>query len=197
MRGVTSRARVSPLTKEGPIVDRARSALKTTAAKFGAISSVTRTSVTVQGPEGYLLEMSYDLGNFLFSRVYNLTITSVLPVDSRVPDGLQLNFKDRAGPRYVHRNDRVADPAIDELNASLGSLLQEIDLAGSAVESDNGTKRLTLSPLGGSFVWVLIPPVFTPTAFPAGEPERILELITTMRSFISTDGTAPRKGPLT
>jgi len=65
------------------------------------------------------------------------------------------------------------------LNAVAGPHLAKIDMLKSTLAD----RMLTLTPMGGSYVWVLIPPVFKATAFPPGEPDRILELIRAIRAL--------------
>ena len=61
--------------------------------------------------------------------------------------------------------------------------MRAVDLVSARVSGPRATRTLTLTPLGGSYVWVLIPPVFKATAFPAGEPERLLEIARTLRDW--------------
>ena len=183
-RGRGSRPRRHPLAGHGPIVDRARAALARTAAEFGEVVRREQTSVTARTSDGTEVTLSYDGGNFVFSRVYNLTVEIALPEASDVPTGLTLSHRERSGPRFVRSGSRSsADPRLDALHAAVGAQLRAVDLVSARVSGPRATRTLTLTPLGGSYVWVLIPPVFKATAFPAGEPERLLEIARTLRDW--------------
>lgn len=185
------RSRRHPLTGNGPIVDRARAALTRTAAQFGEVTGKDQTSVTARTPDGITLTFSYDPGNYVFSRVYNLSITATLPATSAAPARIELSHRDRRGPRFV--GARSGGPSAESLvgiNGALGARLRSIDLisariegSGSRADSGSGSRTVTLTPMGGSYVWVLIPPVFKATAFPAGEPERIVDLVRALRDW--------------
>lgn len=183
------RAKRHALAGEGPIVNRARAALRHVAEQFGTITETDPTTVSVRTPDGIPLVLSYDPGNYVFSRVYNLTITAPLPEDSPIPAGISLSHRERGGARYVRSagapasGGRAASGRLAQLNEALRDHVDGIDLLTSRV-SDGGTGRsLTITPMGGSYVWVLIPPVFKATAFPAGEPQRILSLIREFRTW--------------
>ncbi len=192
--GMASRGRHA-LAGHGPIVDRARSALRRVAAQFGEITGSTQTDVEVRTTDGIVLRLSYDPGNYVFSRVYNLTITAVLPSDTPIPAGLRLSHRARTGAAYVpSRSSDVAAPGVEALNRVLRSHLAGIDLHSSTTAMSRGRKTITLSPLGGSFVWVLIPPVFKATAFPPGEPGRILDLIRDVSGLTATTDFTTTKG---
>ncbi|WP_125099841.1 hypothetical protein [Leucobacter chromiireducens] len=180
-----TKARTHPLAGSGPIVDRARAALRRTAAEFGEIVRSEQTSVTVRTDDGIEVTLSYDGGNFIFSRVYNLTLTTTLPADSDVPTGLALSHRERSGPRLVRTADRggAPDPRLAALHEAVGAQLGAVDLISAAVAGPRSARRLTLTPMGGSYVWVLIPPVFKATAFPAGEPERLLDIVRALRTW--------------
>ncbi|WP_440313010.1 hypothetical protein [Leucobacter chromiireducens] len=186
--GRPRRRRRHPLAGAGPIVDRARAALVRTAAEFGEVVRKDQTSVTVRTGDGIEVTLSYDGGNFIFSRVYNLTLTASLPAASDVPTGLVLSHRERSGPRFVRGADRGAaratkDPQLAALNTNVSARLRAVDLLSGTVAGPRSARRLTLTPMGGSYVWVLIPPVFKATAFPAGEPERLLDIIRELRSW--------------
>lgn len=177
------RPRRNALAGEGPIVNRARTALKHTAAQFGEVTAADQTTVTVRTTDGIALTLSYDPGNYIFSRVYNLRIVATLPQDTRVPSGIELSFREKGAVQYVQQkvgqSTRPAPgPRLQAVNRRLGEQLRSIDLIASTVDG----RTLSIVPMGGSFVWVLIPPVFKATAFPAGEVERILGLIRSFRS---------------
>ena len=177
------RPRRDALAGEGPIVNRARAALQHTAAQFGEVTAADQTTVTVRTADGITLTLSYDPGNYIFSRVYNLRIMAALPADTRVPSGIELSFREKGAVRYVPKKVGQATrpapgPRLNAVNREVGGQLREIDLIASAVDG----RTLSIVPMGGSFVWVLIPPVFKATAFPAGEVERILALIRSFRS---------------
>lgn len=188
------------LSGSGPIVDRARNALAKVAAQFGAVVATTETTVTVECADRLRLLLSYQPGNYVFSRVYNLTITAELPSESPLPTGLSLSFRGGKGGRFVQSSTEPGKRAAsrsttltDLLNATFQQRLSKIDLIAASVEkakARNGLpakRTITLSPMGGSFVWVLIPPVFSATAFPAGEPERITELIQALCNWAPDD----------
>ncbi|MDI6023323.1 hypothetical protein QBL02_07170 [Leucobacter sp. UT-8R-CII-1-4] len=177
-----SRARKDALAGEGPIVNRARAALKHTAAGFGTITSSDQTSVTVRSDDGIQLKLSYNPGNYIFSRVYNLKITTILPEGTQVPGNIELSFREKGAAKFFPKKQGsiprpAAGPRLNALNSRLSTQLAKIDLLESSVEG----RSLSLVPMGGSFVWVLIPPIFKATAFPAGEVDRLLELIRSFR----------------
>ncbi|QIM16282.1 hypothetical protein G7067_07350 [Leucobacter insecticola] len=175
-----------PLAGDGPIVDRARRALRSTAEHFGSVQGTDRTTVTVRTKDGIEIVFSYDPGNYVFSRVYACTISTVLPDTTDVPATVSLTHRgtQRGGRFVAGRVSAHSECAVDRLNRATASHLAGIDLVRASIATTkNSGKRLTLSPMGGSFVWVLIPPVFKATAFPPGEPERILELIRAVRGL--------------
>ena len=177
------------LAGDGPIVGRARAALRRVAEQFGEVTSTDRTTVTVRTPEGLVLELSYDPGNYVFSRVYNLTIRAALPASSRVPGGITVSHRDRGGPRF--EGAQAGSRTLDALNREFGAQLGGIDLLRGEVAGAGNDRSVTLTPLGGSFVWVLLPPVFHATAFPAGEPQRIRTLIAALADWEPREAAAP------
>lgn len=177
------KARRHALAGNGLIVNRARRALHFVAEQFGEITGASQTEVRVRTSDGIELTLSYNPGNYVFSRVYNLTITAALPDDSKAPSAVKVSFKGRDGAHYV-RNDGAQDSAaLRSLNDRVRPLLADIDVYASDITKTGGVRRITITPFGGSFVWVLIPPVFKATTFPQGEPERILGLIRAVRSL--------------
>lgn len=189
-----AKERRDPLAKDGPIANRARGALRTVAAQFGEVTSADATTVTVRTTDTLSLTLGYDLGNYVFSRVYNLTIAADLP-DSALPSGLTLSHRGPSGTRYVAAGGAHTGRALSDLNAAVREQLGRIDLLSSSITGPSGSRTLTLTPLGGSYVWVLIPPVFKATAFPAGEPARLLDLVRTIRALtphhVSSERTTP------
>ncbi|MFF8818397.1 hypothetical protein ACF07D_10425 [Leucobacter sp. NPDC015123] len=195
-----ARVRKHPLAGSGPIVDRARAALLRTATEFGEVVASDMTSVTARTRDGIDVTLSYEGGNFVFSRVYNLTLSVALPAESDVPTGLKLSHRARSGPQFVRAGSGAggaglpaARPAaasssggggaLAALHRSVGDLLRGVDLVTATVSGPRTSRTLTLTPMGGSYVWVLIPPVFKATAFPAGEPERLLEIVRALRTW--------------
>jgi len=179
----SKKERKHALAGNGPIVDRARDALRRVAPQFGNVIEATQTSVTVRTGDGIELSLSYDPGNFVFSRVYNLTISTALPAGSGAPSGVRISHKDRAGSRYIKEGAGAETAAVDRLNLAARPHLGGIDVLSSAISARNGERIFTVTPLGGSYVWVLIPPVFKATALPPGEPDRILALIRAVRGL--------------
>lgn len=178
------RVRRNALSGNGPIVDRARVALKYTAAQFGEVTATDQTSVSVRTADGLDLTLQYDGGNFVFSRVYNLTISARLPISSKVPNDIELSHRDRRGPAFVRTGHRSqVTPSIGALNASVRDQLGAIDLVSANVSGAAAQRTLTLTPMGGSYVWVLIPPVFKATAFPPGEVDRMLQLMRSLHDW--------------
>lgn len=180
--GKQPKARRDALAGEGPIVNRARAALKHTAAAFGTIIATDQTSVTVRSDDGIQLKLSYNPGNYIFSRVYNLKISTVLPEETQVPGNIELTFREKGSAKLVPKKQGsiprpAAGPRLTALNARLAQQLAKIDLLETSVEG----RSLSLVPMGGSFVWVLIPPIFKATAFPAGEVDRLLDLVRSFR----------------
>lgn len=184
--GASGRTKVrrDALAGEGLIVNRARAALKHTAAGFGTITTSDHTSVTVRTHDGIQLKLSYNPGNYIFSRVYNLRISTVLPDGSQAPGNIELSFREKGSAKFLPKKQGsqprpAAGPRLNALNARISAQLSKIDLLESSVEG----RTLTLVPMGGSYVWVLIPPVFKATAFPAGEVDRLLDLIRSFREL--------------
>jgi hypothetical protein len=168
-----------PLSKSGPINNRARKNLTAVAAQFGEVIETNASSVRVKTRDHKLLTLSYEQGNFIFSRVYNLTIRYDLPEDSSTPSDIFLKFSGKQ-PHFVQKADRKAD--LSRLNAAVAEMLQTVDLHSAYVRERHGHKELTVVPLGGAFVWVLIPPVFKNIAFPQGEPKRLMRLVDRLAS---------------
>lgn len=199
-----ARMRKHPLAGSGPIADRARAALLRTANEFGEVVANDQTSVTARTQDGFDVTLSYEGGNFVFSRVYNLTLSVTLPPESDVPTGLKLSHRARSGPQFVRVGSgaggaglpgaRPADARpsgsgdalaarLAALHRSVGDRLRDVDLVAATVSGPRSSRTLTLTPMGGSYVWVLIPPVFKATAFPAGEPERLLDILRALRTW--------------
>ena len=177
------RPRKHALAGDGPIVGRARAALRRAAEQFGRIESVDRTQAVVRTDDGIRLTLSYDPGNYIFSRVYNLTVAAELPETSAVPAGIEVTHRGRDGARFVARGERATSPRLTALNTAVRDRLSAVDLVSARVTAAHGVRSVTVTPLGGSFVWVLLPPVFHATAFPTGEPSRILDLIRSLRDW--------------
>lgn len=169
------------LAGRGLIVDRARRALEQVAEQFGTVSAKSQTDVQVTTTDGLRLTLSYDPGNYIFSRVYNLTVTAELPANSPLP-AAKLIHRRTQGSRFV-RADGSETPAVARLNRIAAPHLSAIDVHSARITAAGGAKKFTVTPLGGSYVWVLIPPVFKATAFPSQEPERILKLIRAVREI--------------
>ena len=193
------RARRDPLAREGVIVNRARAALKFTAQQFGTLIDSDQTSVTVRTEDGLRLKLGYDGGNYIFSRVYNLRVSATLPAGTPVPADLEITHRGKAGIRFSRRSATVgtsgasaetASPAVNELNRRVQPLLREIDIVSGRVSGPKHKREISLVPMGGSFVWVLIPPVFKATAFPAGEPGRIIELLKSLHDWCPSGAAA-------
>lgn len=177
------RARKHALAGDGPIVSRARAALRRAAEQFGRIESVSRTEAVVRTDDGIRVTLSYDPGNYVFSRVYNLTVSAELPAESAVPANIEVTHRGRAGARFVAKGNHATPARLTELNSAVAGSLAGVDLVSARVTAQRGIRAVTVTPLGGSFVWVLLPPVFHATAFPAGEPARILDLIRELRGW--------------
>lgn len=193
------RSRRDPLAREGVIVNRARAALKFTAQQFGTVIDSDQTSVTVRTEDGLRLTLSYDGGNYVFSRVYNLRISTTLPADSLVPTDLEVTHRGKAGIRFARKSAatgasgslaEATSPAVNELNQRVQPLLRSIDIVSGRVTGPKHKREISLVPMGGSFVWVLIPPVFKATAFPSGEPGRIIELLKALHDWCPSGAAA-------
>lgn len=175
------RTRKHALAGNGLIVDRARRALRHVAEQFGEVGRITQTTVEVRTHDGIDLTLSYNPGNYVFSRVYNLTVTAALPEASAAPSAVELTFK--GGEAHYIRKDGGDSAALGRLNRVARPHLSKIDMHSSSIGKERGVRRITVVPLGGAYVWVLIPPVFKATAFPPGEPDRILDLIRAVRGL--------------
>ena len=183
MISLAGKTRKHALAGNGPIVDRARAALRRVAEQFGEVSTATQTSVDVRTGDGLELSLSYDPGNYVFSRVYNLTISVALAATSTAPVGVKVSHRGPGGARYVNSGGEAASEAIVRLNEVACPHIKGIDLHSSTIAAVDSELVLTVTPLGGSYVWVLIPPVYKATSFPEGEPERILDLIRAIRGL--------------
>lgn len=159
----------------GPIVDRARQALRRVASEFGEVTATQHTSVSVRTSSGIALQLSYDPGNYVFSRVYNLRVSVTLPEGSPVPSGLKLSHK--VEPHLTATAEPSRAALFEDLNAMLKPHLAAIDTVAVTTSGQGKNRQFTVVPMGGSYVWVLIPPVFKATAFPRGEVQRIINLI--------------------
>lgn len=191
-----TKRRKHPLSGHGPIVDRARQALRFVAAQFGDVQKISQTNVTVRTHDDIEVTLSYAPGNYIFSRVYNLTVAVALPASSAAPTDVKLSHWERGGVRYRSVAGGEPSRAVRQLNEKAEPLIAGIDLHASTITTEKGVRTLTVTPLGGSYVWVLIPPVFKSTTFPAGEPDRILALIRAIRD-LEPVGTVSTKGPAT
>lgn len=179
------------LAGQGPIVDRARSALHQIATQFGTPEALGTQSASVRTRDGLHLELGYEPGNYVFSRVYNLRMSIDLPASSPLVAGTVLQHHHRLTSSYTHPAS-TAQNALQALNTAVGAHLKQVDLLSSRIEpGPDGHLKLELTPLGGSFVWVLIPPIFKATAFPSGEPARLLDLIRAVLS-LSVDSPTPK-----
>lgn len=188
---VTKKQPKHALARNGPIVGRARQALRRVATQFGEVVEAGNTEVRVRTSRGLDLTLSYNPGNYVFSRVYNLTVRALLPETSDVPAGLKLSFA-RGETTFASTGSTAAQTehadVLKRLNVSTAPQLNDIDLHSGSVKTASATKTgerktVEIVPLGGSFVWVLIPPVFHATAFPKGEPDRIIALIETLTAW--------------
>ncbi|RBP62959.1 hypothetical protein DFO66_11263 [Brevibacterium sanguinis] len=187
------------LDGDGPIVERARQALALVAGQFGEITDRGRARMRVATADDTELVFEYESGNYIFSRVYNLRITTNLPAGSAVPAGIEVSYRGKDGPGFVTTSTGASTSAMDptalaDLNSIVRDHLRGIDLLSAQVVAEAGRRVLHLTPMGGSFVWVLIPPVFKATAFPPGEVDRILSLVRAFHEFTSAETS---KGPHT
>ncbi|MBC9937072.1 MULTISPECIES: hypothetical protein [unclassified Leucobacter] len=178
-----SRERTHALAGRGPIVDRARQALRHVATQFGEIVECDDTTVRARSADGIEVVLSYAPGNYVFSRVYNLTIEAELP-SAGYPAGVTITHKHRSGPRFTQGKDfRSGQLSLAQLNAACAAQLDAIDVLQAGITGAGTTRTLRITPMGGSYVWVLIPPVFKATSFPPGEPDRILQLVRSVRGL--------------
>ncbi|QYM75830.1 hypothetical protein [Leucobacter luti] len=184
--------RKHPLAGNGPIVDRARQALRFTAEQFGEVTGADQTTVSVRTADGLDLALSYEPGNYVFSRVYALTVSTQLPASTAIPRGVKLVHRgpQRGGTFVADRGSLPDSRAVARLNAITAEHLGTIDMVRASI-AQTGQRTLTLSPMGGAYVWVMIPPVFKATAFPPGEPERILALIRAVRELDPAPSPSP------
>lgn len=181
----SGKSAATPLEKDGPIVTRARASLQRVAAEFGKIKAKNNSQVTVLTEDGITLRLSYEYGNYLFSRVYNLAISVDLPQDTPIPAGLRLSH--RGGGRPTFRSvSGTGTSTAERLVERVGDDLARIDLANAQTRAHQNGVRMTLTPLGGAFVWVLLPPVFKTIAFPAGEIDRINHVLSVATTFSAT-----------
>lgn len=184
------------LTGNGPIVHRARLALRDVAPLFGEVRETDDTAVVVTTPAGARVTLTYLPGNYVFSRVYNLDVSIELPEESPIPVGVKLVHRGRGGSVFAGgTGDAAAERAAAALTRSTARAIASIDTLTAQVDADGEARRFHLTPLGGSFVWVFIPPIGTWTRFPEGEPARIVALLERIAGFRSMHTHAtPTKG---
>jgi hypothetical protein len=106
-----------------------------------------------------------------------LTAEPVLPATSRGLTARGRGVVRMQGVRFRARGgDEVASRLAAELSADaeLGGALGEVHFERLAVEPDG---RPVIRHMGGSVVWLLIPPVARTTPLPAGQPEAMVRAL--------------------
>ncbi|WP_291280255.1 hypothetical protein [Galactobacter sp.] len=174
MRSLRRSKNKNPLESDGPVVNRARASLFSVAKLLGRVRKQGTTSVVVTTDHGLDLTLNYAHNNYLLSRVYNLEISLDLPLDG-LPPGLKLSYAGGQGPRFGGTSE-LSRRAAGQLNDVIADDFRGIDILNARTTRHEGGVRLTLTPMGGAFVWVLLPPVFKTIAFPPGEIGRIQDL---------------------
>lgn len=175
--------RRNPLVGRGPIVDRARLGLGRVAEQFGTVTHKNLTHVKVKTDDGMDLTMTFEPGNYIFSRVYNLVVQARLPIAPELPTRMVLSHKTDNGPRFLAKSasstsvSSETSAALKQFNDYLRPHFDSVDLLRSEILVRGDVATITVTPIGGAYVWVFIPPIFHVTAFPEGEPGRIRKLI--------------------
>jgi hypothetical protein len=105
------------------------------------------------------------------------TAEPVLPATSRGLTARGRGVVRMQGVKFrARRGDEAASRLAAELSADaeLGRALAEVHFERLAVEPDG---RPVIRHMGGSVVWVLIPPLVRATPLPAGQPEAIVRAL--------------------
>lgn len=187
-----ARSRKHALDGHGPIVDRARHALRHVATQFGEVVRTDDTTVRARTSDGIELTLSYAPGNYVFSRVYNLTVEAELPPEAGFPSGIAISHAQHSGPTFTQgKGFRSGRVSLAQLNSACTAQLNTIDVLQASITARGTARVLSITPMGGSYVWVLIPPVFKATTFPQGEPERILQFIRSVRALAAPTTSTP------
>jgi Protein of unknown function (DUF3156) len=138
-------------------------------------------SVVLAEPEGGLdLALRLQPEGRIFGGNWGLelsTAEAVLPATSRGLSARGRGVVRMQGVRFhARRGDHAASRLAAELSAdaSLGKALAEVHFERLAVESDG---RPVIRHMGGSVVWLLIPPVVRTTPLPAGQAEAMVRAL--------------------
>lgn len=149
-------------------------------------------SVVLAAPEGGRdLVMRLQPEGRVFGGNWGLELSTaqpVLPVTSRGITARGRGVVRMQGVRFRARGrDEVASRLAAALSADaeLGKALGEVHFERLAVEPDG---RPLIRHMGGSVVWLLIPPVARATPLPAGQPEA---MVRALHAFARADARGP------
>lgn len=161
----------------GFIDSRAALALPTIAMEFGTVLSHDGLEVRVKPHAGSLdvITLRLTQGNFIWSRVYDLEIEY-----SSSGRGRNLDVKFTKGKAIIHPRKNAS--STEQLHAStaqsaLSPLMDAVDLKSMTMRTDGATRTTKITPLGGAYLWILLPPISYWVRFPQGEPARLLSLL--------------------
>jgi hypothetical protein len=148
---------------------------------YRALKGDSPYSVVLAEPEGGLdLALRLQPEGRIFGGNWGLelsTAEAVLPATSRGLSARGRGVVRMQGVRFhARRGDHAASRLAAELSAdaSLGKALAEVHFERLAVESDG---RPVIRHMGGSVVWLLIPPVVRTTPLPAGQAEAMVRAL--------------------
>lgn len=189
----------------GPLHRRARRSLLEVASQFGTVfdehtdaqDSETNTDLAVmvhvtRGRRHGPITLSYGKADYLFSRVYDLKVIGYgewggPPTPLRVKfsrDGGHFEVGPRVPPEHAARARTMAATLERNFAANLASVdLKSVEI----VNAGDGQFKVELVPLGGAYVWLLVPPVSYSVRFPDGEQGRLLELMRGIRDVLANN----------
>ena len=157
-------------------------------------------SVVLTAPEGGLdLALQLRSEGRVFGGNWGLELSTAEPVLPATRRGLAARGRGvvrMQGVRFRARgNDEAASQLAAELSADarLGKALADVHFERLAVEPDG---RPVIRHMGGSVVWLLIPPMARTTPLPAGQPEAMVRALEefTRAGAASTASRRPQAG---
>jgi hypothetical protein len=141
----------------------------------------SRYSVVLAAPEGgHDLVLHLRPEGRVFGGNWGLELSTAEPVMPPTSRGLSARGRGVVRMQGVRFRARGGDEAASRLagelsgNAELGKALGEVHFERLAVEPDG---RPVIRHMGGSVVWLLIPPVARTTPLPAGQPEAMVRAL--------------------